>query len=79
MNTEITQMSIYIILVIAIVVILLIVGRSFALWWLGTGEIAKNQEEMIRLLKIIADKPPTPRPTGPASAPQSVQSPRRSP
>ena len=72
-------MSIYIILAIVIIVILLIVGRSLALWWLGTGEIIENQKEMIRLLKIIADKPPTPRPTGPTSAPQSAQSPRQSP
>ena len=54
MNTEVTQMSIYIILAIVVIVILLIVGRSLVMWWLGTGEIVANQKETIRLLKVIA-------------------------
>lgn len=51
---------------IIVVVVLLIVGRALIMWWVGTAEIATNQQEIIRLLKVIANEKPSDA-TAPAS------------
>lgn len=66
--------SLLLVFAIFIFVLLLIIGRALFMWWFGTAEIVKQNNEIIRLLTILTERnTPTAKPTDPRYALQSEQ------